>query len=61
MISASMGDKGVTPERKVEWNDLYSYFKAKTATRSQLAAKYLMDDIRSAQTIKNDVTRGLKV
>ena len=61
VISASMGDKGVTPERKVEWNDLYSYFKAKTATRSQLAAKYLMDDIRSAQTIKNDVTRGLKV
>ena len=61
VISASMGDKGVTPERKVEWNDLYSYFKAKTATRSQLAAKYLMDDIRSVQTIKNDVTRGLKV
>ena len=61
VISANMGDKGITPERKMEWNDLYSYFTAKTATREQLAAKYLMSDIRAMHSQKNDVSRGLKI
>ena len=61
VISANMGDKGMTPERKMEWNDLYSYFTAKTVTREQLAAKYLMSDIRAMHTQKNDVSRGLKI
>ncbi len=61
VISADMGDKGVTPERKIGYNDLYSYFKSKTVTRTQLAAKYLMDDIRSMHSEKRDVSRGIKI
>lgn len=61
VISANLGDKGMTPEHKMEWVDLYAYFQSKTATREQLAAKYLMPDIKAAQSQKNDVSHGLKI
>lgn len=46
VISASIDGKGQTPERKLAGDDLYSLFKSKTATREQLAAKYLNNDIK---------------
>lgn len=53
LISANLqGEKGQTPERKLENNDLYALFKAKTATREQLAAKYLSEDIKDASRLK---------
>lgn len=62
LISANLGDKGQTPERKVSNNDLYSLFKSKTATREQLGAKYLTEDIKElAHTKQLDRTQGLKV
>lgn len=62
VISASMGEKGQTPERKMSNNDLYSLFKSKTATREQLAAKYLTEDIRElAHTRQQNRTQGLKI
>lgn len=62
LISANLGDKGQTPERKVSNNDLYSLFKSKTATREQLAAKYLTEEIKElAYTKQFDQTRGLKI
>ena len=61
VISANLGDKGMTPEHKMEWVDLYAYFQSKTATREQLAAKYLMPDIKAAQSQKNNVSHGLKI
>jgi DNA mismatch repair protein mutS len=61
LISASMGDKGQTPERKLSNNDLYSLFKAKTATKEQLGAKYLMEDIKElAHSQSVSRTQGLK-
>ena len=47
LISANLGELGQTAERKVSSNDLYSLFKFKTATKEQLGAKYLMEDIKS--------------
>lgn len=62
VISASMGEKGQTPERKMSNNDLYSLFKSKNATREQLAAKYLTEDIRElAHTRQQNRTQGLKI
>ena len=43
----NLGELGQTAERKVSSNDLYSLFKSKTATKEQLGAKYLMEDIKS--------------
>lgn len=62
LISASLGDKGQTPERKVSSNDLYSLFKSKTATREQLAAKYLTEDIKDLSRSKPlERSQGLKI
>ena len=61
VISASIDGKGQTPERKLAGDDLYSLFKSKTATIEQLAAKYLMDDIRSILSEKRDVSSGIKI
>lgn len=61
LISASIADKGQTPERKLSNNDLYSLFKTKTATKEQLGAKYLMDDIKElAHNHSVNRTLGLK-
>jgi hypothetical protein len=62
LISANLGDKGQTPERKVSNNDLYSLFKSKTATREQLGAKYLTEDIKELVHNKQlNRTQGLKI
>jgi len=62
LISAYLGDKGQTPERKVSSNDLYSLFKSKTATREQLAAKYLTEDIKDLSRSKPlERSQGLKI
>lgn len=46
-VSADMGERGKTVAREISYDDGYSYFRAKTATREQLAAKYLGDEIKS--------------
>ena len=63
VISADLGVKGITPERKLERDDLHAYFTAKTATRGQLAAKYLNDDIKALmhQSNKVETKHGLKL
>lgn len=61
LISASVKDRGQTPERKMSNNDLYSLFKSKTASREQLGAKYLSEDIKElSRTKKQDRAQGLK-
>ena len=61
LISANLGDKGQTPEKKLSNNDLYSLFKSKTATKEQLGAKYLMEDIKElSQSHLVSRTQGLK-
>lgn len=63
VISASVEGRGETFEKKLSGDDLYSLFKARTATKSQLAAKYLSDDIKDLTVRSNKVGRqqGMKL
>lgn len=63
VISASVEGKGQTPEKRLTGDDLCSLFKEKTATRSQLAAKYLIEDIKDlvGRSQKVDRQQGLKL
>lgn len=45
-VSVDMGDKGKTAKKKISFDDGYSLFKTKTATREQIAAKYLMPEMK---------------
>ena len=61
LISANVGNKGQTAEKKLSNNDLYSLFKSKTATKEQLGAKYLMEDIKElSQSHSVSRSQGLK-
>lgn len=62
LISATVKDKGQTPERRMSNNDLYSLFKAKTASREQLGAKYLTEDFKELSNAKKlERSQGLKL
>ena len=45
-ISVDMGELGKTPKKPLTYNDGFSLFRTKTATREQLAAKYLTPEIK---------------
>ena len=62
LISATVKDRGQTPERKMTNNDLYSLFKSKTASKEQLGAKYLTEDVKELSLTKKLVrSQGLKL
>ena len=45
-ISVNLGELGKTSKKPLAFDDGYSYFTARTATREQLAAKYLLPEIK---------------
>lgn len=45
-VSVDLGEYGKTTRAILNYDDKYSYFKAKTATKEELAAKYLGSQIR---------------
>ena len=45
-ISVDMGELGKTEKKPLSFNDGYALFRTKTATREQLAAKYLTSEIK---------------
>ena len=53
-ISADLGEGKVTEKKPLSFDDGYSLFTAKTATREQLAAKYLSKDITSLLSQKQE-------
>lgn len=62
-VSVNLGDKGQTTKHEISFDDGYSLFKAKTATREQIAAKYLNPEITSmlaAPAAKVDRTASMK-
>ena len=62
--SMDMGDKGKNSRHEVSFDDGYSLFKAKTATREQIAAKYLNTEITgllAAHSVKLEKTASLKM
>lgn len=62
LISATVKDRGQTPERKMTKNDLYSLFKSKTASKEQLGAKYLTEDVKDLSLNKKlERSQGLKL
>lgn len=63
-VSVDMGDKGRTSKKEISFDDGYSLFKAKTATRDQIAAKYLNTEITgllAAKTAKVDKSASMKM
>ena len=46
-VSMDLGEHGRTDKKPISFDDGYSLFKTKTATREQIAAKYLGDDIKA--------------
>lgn len=60
-ISADMGDRGITPKKELSFDDGYALFHTKTATRQQLAAKYLTPEINEKMGVKQETSLGLKL
>ena len=63
-VSVDMGDKGRTSKHEISFDDGYSLFKTKTATREQIAAKYLTTEIKgllSAPAAKMDKSASMKL
>lgn len=62
-VSVDMGDKGRTTKHEISFDDGYSLFKAKTATREQIAAKYLNTEITgmlAAKSVKVEKSASMK-
>ena len=63
-VSVDMGDKGRTTKHEISFDDGYSLFKAKIATREQIAAKYLNTEIsgmRAAKSVKVEKSASMKM
>ena len=60
-ISADMGDRGITAKKELSFDDGYALFHTKTATRQQLAAKYLTPEINEKMGVKQEASLGLKL
>lgn len=46
-VSADLGEHGRTDKKEISFDDGFALFKSKTATREQIAAKYLGEDIKT--------------
>lgn len=63
-VSVDLGEKGQTSRHEISFDDGYSLFKSKTATREQIAAKYLNTEITgmlAANTAKVEKSASLKM
>lgn len=62
-VSADLGEKGRTSKKEISFDDGYSLFKAKTATRDQLAVKHLGAEIQSmiANPVKQEKSQSMKM
>ena len=60
-VSADLGDKGVTSKAVLSWHDKQSLFTMKTATKEQLAARYLNTEIKSMAAEKQTQRSAMKV
>lgn len=60
----SEADSGKTLKKPISYDDGYSYFKAKTASREQIAAKYLGSELKTllaAPAVKTEKAASLKM
>ena len=60
-ISVDLGDRGKTDKKPLTYDDGFSLFNTKTATREQLAAKYLTPEIKGLMAApKQEQSMGMK-
>lgn len=62
-VSVDLGERGKTSRAPLSYDDGFSYFQAKTATREQLAAKYLGSEINSkmSESLTANVSKSHKM
>lgn len=46
-VSVDLGERGKTEKKEMSFDDGFSLYKAKTATREQIAAKYVGEEVKS--------------
>ena len=46
-VSVDLGDRGKTEKKEISFDDGFSLYKTKTATREQIAAKYVSNEVKS--------------
>lgn len=61
-VQADLGDKGLTSKAVLSWNDKQALFSSKTATKEQLTARYLNNEIKEiANSEKVSAKKGYKM
>ena len=61
-VQADLGEKGLTSKHILSWNDKQALFNSKTATKEQLAARYLNNEIKDmAHSEKASAKKGYKM
>lgn len=61
-VQADLGDKGLTSKAVLSWNDKQALFSSKTATKEQLTARYLNNEIKEiANSEKVSANKGYKM
>lgn len=59
-VSADLGEKGQTSKHVLSWHDKQALFSAKTATKEQLAARYLNAEIKELKAEKVSAKQAFK-
>jgi len=63
-VSVDLGERGKTEKKEMSFDDGFSLYKAKTATREQIAAKYVGNEVRSllaAPAMKMEKSASMKM
>lgn len=61
-VQADLGEKGLTSKAVLTWNDKQALFSSKTATKEQLTARYLNNEIKEiANSEKVSAKKGYKM
>lgn len=62
-VSVDLGEAGRTSKKEMSFDDGFSLYKTKTATREQIAAKYVGDEVKSilANPVKMEKSASMKM
>ena len=63
-VSVDLGERGKTDKKELSFDDGYSLYKTKTATREQIAAKYVGNEVRTllaAPAMKMEKSASVKM
>lgn len=62
-VSVDLGEAGCTSKKEMSFDDGFSLYKTKTATREQIAAKYVGEEVKSllSNHVKIDKSASIKI